>query len=96
MEVSMRQLFLAAVLSLAVGAAGAESMRCGSKIISPGMSMAEVLQHCGEPTRKEVEEHDIRSGNQIIGTTELHRWTYSSYSRVRVLEFDQDKLLSIK
>ena len=96
MGVSTRQFVLAAALSLAVTAAGAESMRCGSKVISPGMSMAEVLRHCGEPTSKEVEDHDIRSGNRIIGTTQLHRWTYSSYTRVRVLEFDQDKLLSIK
>lgn len=96
MERGARSFVLTAILSLAVGTAGAETMRCGSKVITPGMSMAEVLQHCGEPNSKEVEEHDIRSGNRIVGTTELHRWTYSEYSRVRVLEFDQDKVLSIK
>ena len=93
---SVVHLVMVAVLALAGAAAAADSMRCGSKVISVGMSMSEVLKYCGEPASKEVEEHDIRSGNRIIGTTQLHRWTYSSYSRARVLEFDQDELLSIK
>jgi len=84
------------VLSLCAGSAAADTMRCGSKVISVGMSMTEVLSYCGEPSSKEVEEHDVRSGNRVVGTTQLHRWTYSSYSKVRILEFDQDKLLSIK
>lgn len=96
MAISMIRLVTVSALALAAGAAGAETMRCGSKVISVGMSMAEVLQYCGEPSSREVEEHDIRSGNLIVGTTQLNRWTYSSYSRTRVLEFDQEKLLSIK
>ena len=96
MAISIVRLVAVAALSLAAGTAGAETMRCGGKVISVGMSMAEVLQYCGEPSSKEVEEHDIRSGNLVIGTTQLNRWTYSSYSRTRVLEFDQDKLMSIK
>jgi hypothetical protein len=90
------RLILTIVLGLATATAGADSMRCGGKVISVGMSMSEVLKYCGEPASKEIEEHDVRSGNQVTGTTQLHRWTYSDYSRVRVLEFDQDKLLSIR
>ena len=73
-------------------------MRCGSKIVTVGMAAAEVLKYCGEPTSREVEEHDIRSGNRVIGTTQLNRWTYSrgSSGKPKVLEFDQDKLISIK
>lgn len=92
----MIRLILTIVLGLATATAGADSMRCGGKVISIGMSMSEVLQYCGEPDSKEIEEHDVRSGNRVTGTTQLHRWTYSDYSRVRVLEFDQDKLLSIR
>ncbi len=92
----MIRLILTIVLGLATATAGADSMRCGGKVISIGMSMSEVLQYCGEPASKEIEEHDVRSGNRVTGTTQLHRWTYSDYSRVRVLEFDQDKLLSIR
>jgi hypothetical protein len=93
---AMIRLILTIVLGLATATAGADSMRCGGKVISIGMSMSEVLQYCGEPASKEIEEHDVRSGNRVTGTTQLHRWTYSDYSRVRVLEFDQDKLLSIR
>lgn len=92
----MIRLILTIVLGLTTATAGADSMRCGGKVISIGMSMSEVLQYCGEPASKEIEEHDVRSGNRVTGTTQLHRWTYSDYSRVRVLEFDQDKLLSIR
>ena len=92
----MIRLILTIVLGLATATAGADSMRCGGKVISIGMAMSEVLQYCGEPDSKEIEEHDVRSGNRVTGTTQLHRWTYSDYSRVRVLEFDQDKLLSIR
>ena len=93
---TMTRLVLVTALGLAAATAGADSMRCGGKVISIGMPMSEVLQHCGEPDSKEVVEHDVRSGNRVTGTTQLHRWTYSDYSRVRVLEFDQDKLLSIR
>jgi hypothetical protein len=96
MPVSKMRIGLSTVLALAAVTAGAESMRCGSKVITVGMAMSEVLQYCGEPASREVEEHDIRSGNRIIGKTQLHRWTYSSYNRHRVLEFDQEKLLSIR
>lgn len=78
--------------------AAGDSFRCGSKIIKTGMTMADVLKYCGEPTNKEVEIHDVRSGNRVTGTTELHRWTYSrgSTGKPMVLEFDQDKLLYIR
>jgi hypothetical protein len=43
-----------------------------------------------------VDVQDVRSGNRVVGTTEVHRWTYESYSGTRVLVFDQDKLRSIE
>lgn len=94
-------IFPAALATLALGAVSAtagaaDRMRCGSKVVEVGMSMSQVLQYCGEPASKEVEEHDVRSGNRIVGTTQLHRWTYTGYGARRVLEFDQDKLLSIR
>ena len=78
--------------------AAADTLRCGSKIVTVGMTAAEVLKFCGEPTSKEVEEHDIRSGGRVIGKTQLNRWTYNrgSVGKPKVLEFDQDKLISIK
>jgi hypothetical protein len=80
-----------------VSYAANETLRCGSKIVKTGMSMDEVLQYCGEPTTKEIEEHDVRSGNRVTGTTQLHIWTYNrgSGQAPAVLQFDVDKLMSI-
>lgn len=80
----------------AAATAHSEDMQCGSRLIEVGMSRSEVLEHCGEPTSREVEEQPVRSGNRISGTTTVERWTYDSYSRKRTLLFDQDRLTSIQ
>ena len=88
---------VALALLFASPAWGGESFRCGSKIISVGMSMSEVREHCGEPDAKEVIEQDVRSGSRVVGKTYLHVWTYESPTTYpRVLEFDQDKLMNIR
>jgi hypothetical protein len=77
--------------------AAEETVRCGSKIVRVGMTSAEVLKYCGEPSSREIEEHDVRSGGRVVGTTELHIWTYNrgTVGTPKVLEFDQDKLIAI-
>ncbi len=62
------------------------------------MSSAEVLKYCGEPSSREVEEHNVLSGGRVVGTTQLHIWTYQrgSVGSPKVLEFDQEKLISIE
>jgi hypothetical protein len=87
---------LAILLSTNVSAE--DTFRCGSKIVKVGMSSAEVLKYCGKPTSTEVEEHDVRSGGRVTGKTQLNRWIYDrgSVGKPKVLEFDQDKLMSIK
>jgi hypothetical protein len=83
--------------SLAVGPALAdEAFRCGSRLIEAGMSQKEVLKSCGAPTSKTVEVQDVRSGNRVVGKTQVQRWTYASYSATRVLVFDQDTLKAIE
>jgi len=83
--------------SLAVGPALAdEAFRCGSRLIEAGMSQTEVLKLCGAPTSKTVEVQDVRSGNRVVGKTQVQRWTYASYSATRVLVFDQDTLKAIE
>jgi hypothetical protein len=72
------------------------SLRCGSRIIKIGMTSADVLGYCGEPDEREVEEHDIRSGNRVTGTTQLNIWTYTQAGNRKVLEFDQDRLINIR
>ena len=95
---SLRSSVLLALSGIALLGASlaADSFRCGSKLIVPGMSQAEVLQHCGDPVSRSTEKQDVRSGNRVTGQTEVHRWTYESYSAKHVLIFDQDKLVSIE
>lgn len=75
-----------------------DTVRCGNKIVSIGMTAAEVLKYCGEPTSREVEEQDVRSGGRVVGKTQLNRWTYDRgfVGKSKVLEFDQDRLIAIK
>lgn len=95
----MKHIILAFVLwtLTPTAAEAADTLRCGSKIVETGMSMAEVENYCGSPDSSETIDQDVRSGNRVVGTTQLHRWTYerASGQNAAVLEFDQDKLLSI-
>lgn len=87
------------LLALIFGAsdAAAESFRCGGSIVRTGMTMDEVRSACGKPSSTEIEEHDVRSGNRVVGTTEMHIWRYnrSSGQRTAVLLFDNGKVMSI-
>ena len=86
---------LCAVVPLGLAVAD-DTFRCGNRLIEPGMNREEVLALCGEPTSKSVEVQDVRSGTQVVGKTEVQRWTYASYSTTRVLVFDQDTLKVIE
>ena len=86
---------LCAVLPMSMAVAD-DTFRCGKRLIESGMTGPEVLALCGQPTSKAVEVQDVRSGNQVVGKTEVQRWTYASYSTTRVLVFDQDTLKAIE
>jgi hypothetical protein len=84
------------VLALPMAAAGQDDdFRCGSIIVSVGMSQDDVLQNCGEPASKVVDPVIVREGVQYAGTTPIEHWTYTSGAVTRVLTFDQGKLVSI-
>jgi hypothetical protein len=86
---------LALLHTVTLAAFAADSTRCGSKVVSLGMTQAEVLESCGEPTSRQVEEQPVRAGNIVTGTTTVERWTYEQYSSTRTFVFDQDRLVSI-
>ena len=88
---------LTSLLLITIPAVAEDTLRCGSKIVRTGMTMAEVKKYCGNPTSTAVEVQDVRSGPRVVGTTEVHTWTYrrSSGQRTAVLMFDQDELKSI-
>ena len=91
-------MFLAFLFLTVHASAAEETLRCGNKIVRVGMTSTEVLKYCGEPTSREIEEHDVRSGGRVVGKTQLNRWTCSRgfTGKPKVLEFDQDKLIQIK
>lgn len=93
----MRATLLIALVFIALPAAGQDSLRCGSKIVRTGMTMAEVKKYCGNPSSTSIEEQDVRAGPRVVGKTEIHTWRYrrSSTQRTAVLEFDQEELKSI-
>lgn len=90
-------LFLPFLLATTQSFSAPETLRCGNKIVETGMTMAEVEKYCGKPSTVMVEEQDVRSGNRVVGTTQIHYWTYdrASGQNAAILEFDQEKLLSI-
>ena len=72
-----------ALLALLVAApASAESFRCGQRIATDDMTVAELLATCGDPTHKTVEVVDVYgpnvhgAGNVKRGTSTIEKWTY--------------------
>ena len=88
-------LTIAILAATGMSAQADDVMRCGSKIIEVGMTQAEVMQHCGEPTSRDVTPQAVHDGNRVVGTTPMERWTYSDYSATRVLTFDGDRVVAI-
>jgi len=94
---------LSAVL-LTGSVAYADTMKCGTKLVSDGDSKAKVLLRCGEPFIKEiVGEKTVRSrlygGYGIRSDTVLvERWTYVTGKRqfMRILTFEADTLVKIE
>ncbi len=97
----MRNMISTVSVSLLLGFAASAALadgdfRCGSRIITTGMTQDQVIDACGEPATKDVEDVDVRSGNQVIGRTSVWRWTYEMSGTRRLLVFDQDTLKSIE
>ena len=91
------KVFVVFAILLIGTSASAETLRCGSKIVDVGMNMDEVKKYCGKPSSTTVEEQDVRSGNRVVGKTQLNIWRYNRASgqNAAILEFDQEKLISI-
>lgn len=93
----LRIALIISLIFVAVAEAGAQGFRCGGKIVRSGMTMDEVRSACGSPTSTEIEEHDVRAGNRVVGSTQIHIWRYrrSSRQRTAVLTFDEGIVKSI-
>ena len=62
-----------AVALLLSPAAGAETFRCGSHIASPDMTVEELLEKCGEPAKKSVEQGKDNAREFLKSRPELAR-----------------------
>jgi hypothetical protein len=65
----------------------ADSMRCGSALVSEGMSAADVVERCGEPVSREVVEEPImaRRPNGTtyqVGVRRIEHWIYDRGARM--------------
>ena len=69
----------------------AEGFRCGQRIATPDMTVAELLEACGEPTTKDVEIVDVYgpnaqgAGNIKRGTVTVETWTYDRGSQASAM-----------
>ncbi len=79
-----RLLAIAGTLTAALAAmpAAADSFRCGQRLATDDMTVEELLDACGEPTRKTVEVVDVYgpnvhgAGNIKRGTSRVEKWIY--------------------
>lgn len=82
----------------------ADTMQCGTKLISDGDTKAKVLLRCGKPDMREfVGEKTVRSklyGGYAIKSyaVPVERWTYILGQRqfMRILTFEADTLVKIE
>ena len=68
-------------LGVLASSANAETFRCGQRIASPEMSVDELIDACGEPTHRSVEQVDVYgrsgSGGRIkTGTSTVETLTF--------------------
>lgn len=85
----MRQIALltASLLLIMPFAASAQPMRCGKWVVNETASVAEILEKCGEPQKKDVSSEDVYSKNTLgethkIGVKVTQLWRYQASNRV--------------
>ncbi|MGQ0834384.1 MAG: DUF2845 domain-containing protein [Gammaproteobacteria bacterium] len=73
-------LFVGLIMTAAPAARG-DTLRCGSKLVEPGVTADEVLAKCGKPTSLKVISEPVRvrtraGGTRVVGTAEKEIWRY--------------------
>ena len=94
----------AACLLVMSALARAETFRCGQSIASPDMSVEELLEKCGEPDKKTVEQVDVYgpnaqgAGKIKRGTVTVEKWTYDRgpQSFLMVVTIEDGKIKSME
>ncbi|WP_044874082.1 DUF2845 domain-containing protein [Pseudomonas sp. LFM046] len=87
-----------ALLALALSTeawAGADTMRCGSKLVSLGDRTFEVLQKCGEPVHRDLVGYTLGSYDNREFVVE--EWVYGpNNGMLRILTFEANRLVRIE
>ena len=91
----MRKLPAALCLLALATSAWAETMRCGSKLVSVGDRSFEVLQKCGEPVSRDLIGFTLGSYDQR--DYKIEEWVYGPNNGMfRILTFEGNRLKSIE
>ncbi len=83
----MRTFGLIAALTLITGIAQAdETIRCGKWVVTSSLTVAELVEKCGEPASKETREEEVwarnvNGGSHRVGTTVVESWIYDRGSQ---------------
>ncbi|HEY9545211.1 MAG TPA: DUF2845 domain-containing protein, partial [Solimonas sp.] len=85
----------AAALLMPLPSHAAESLRCGSRLASVGMTAAEVLSVCGEPGYRDVWAQPGGYGGGYLGNVEEWTYNFGSSQLLRVMRFRQGRLQRI-
>ncbi|MDE3735581.1 MULTISPECIES: DUF2845 domain-containing protein [Pseudomonas] len=86
--------FALLALALAIPAV-AETMRCGSKLISIGDRTFEVLQKCGEPVHRDLVGYTLGSYDRREFSVE--EWVYGPKNgMLSILTFEGNRLVRIE
>jgi hypothetical protein len=90
-----KRLLFALALTAATGhASAADTLRCGSQLISVGDRSSEVLQKCGEPVSRDLLGYK-RSANRRE-EFQVEEWTYGPNGGMyQYLRFDGNRLVQI-
>ena len=89
------QSFLPGLLLLACFAAGADTLRCGSQLVSTGDRAFEVERKCGPPAQRDLVGYGLSpNGRQEFV---LEEWTYEpNNGTFSILTFEGNRLVRIE
>ncbi|MFV2055793.1 MAG: DUF2845 domain-containing protein [Thiohalomonadales bacterium] len=94
------QWLIAGLLVTSAGITVADTMRCGTRLVRDGDSMAYVFLRCGEPmfksTSGSIMQHNAK--RHYVSEVSVETWTYHRGSRkfLQILRFEGDLLASIR
>src|SRR5262245_29056195 len=71
-----------------------ESLRCGTRLVELGDTLAEVRGKCGEPASRK--QRKFRRRGMVVATVDEWVYDLGATSFVRILTFQSGRLTSIK